>query len=71
MALAGSGVALGLCAALALTRVLRGQLYGVSPSDPPTYAALAAFMLAVALLATWIPTRRAARVDPLSALREE
>jgi predicted permease len=71
LALAGSGVALGLVGALALTRVLSGQLYGVSPSDPPTYAALAVFTLAVALLATWIPTRRAARVDPLSALRDE
>jgi putative ABC transport system permease protein len=71
LALAGWGVALGLFASLALTRVLSSQLYGVSPSDPPTYAALAAFMIGVAVLATWIPTRRAARVDPLSALREE
>jgi predicted permease len=69
-AVAGSGVALGILGALALTRVLRAQLYDVSPTDAPTYAGLALFTIAVALLATWIPARRAAGVDPLTALRE-
>jgi putative ABC transport system permease protein len=57
--------------ALALTRVLRSQLYGVSPTDPPTFAAVAALLLAAATLASYLPARRAARVDPVIALRTE
>jgi predicted permease len=71
VAMAGAGVALGLLGALALTRLLRGQLYGVSATDPLTYAGLACFTITVVLLATWVPARRAARVDPLVALRVE
>jgi putative ABC transport system permease protein len=69
--LAAIGIALGLLAALAVTRVLEGLLYGVSARDPLTFAALAAGLAAVTLLATWMPARRAARVDPILAIRAE
>ncbi|HMV49148.1 MAG TPA: ABC transporter permease, partial [Blastocatellia bacterium] len=65
------GLALGLAGAWAATRVLRGILYGVSVTDPLTFAGIALLLLAVALVACWIPARRAARVDPLAALRAE
>jgi predicted permease len=65
------GIALGLAAALAFTRVLRSLLYEVSPSDPLTLAGTSAVLLAVAVLASWLPARRASRVDPLGALRAE
>ncbi len=69
--LAATGLLLGLPVALALTRLLRGALYGVSTSDPVTYATLVALLAAVALLATYIPARRATRVDPITALKSE
>ena len=69
VALAGAGV--GLVAALLLTRLMAGVLYGVGPSDPATYAAVAAALVAVAFAASWIPARRAARIDPMKALRAE
>ncbi len=65
------GVAIGVVGALALTRVLASLLYGVSARDPLTFAFVAALLGGVALLATWIPARRASRVDPLSAIRSE
>ncbi len=65
------GIGVGLLAALALTRVMRSLLYGVAPTDTLTLAGVAGLLLAVALLACWIPARRAARVDPLVALRHE
>ena len=65
------GVALGMAGSLALTRALSALLYGVSPRDPATFGAIAALLVAVALLATWLPARRAARLDPSSALRSE
>jgi len=65
------GVLLGLACALALSRLLASQLHAVSPTDPLTYALLAAAVVAVALLATWLPARRATRVDPQAALRAE
>jgi putative ABC transport system permease protein len=65
------GLAVGVAAALALTRVMRTQLYGVSATDPATFAALAALLLGVAALAALLPARRATRVDPMIALRAD
>jgi ABC-type lipoprotein release transport system permease subunit len=69
--LAAVGIGAGLAGALALTRVLTGFLYEVSPADPPTLAAVVALLTGSALLASYLPARRAARVDPSRALREE
>ena len=66
-----AGIALGLLGALLFTRVLASLIYGVSARDPLTFAAIAALLAVVALLATWIPAERAARVDPLAAIRQE
>jgi ABC-type antimicrobial peptide transport system permease subunit len=69
--LAAVGVALGTAGAWAMARVLQSLLFGVSARDPMTFAAVAALLGAVALLASWLPARRAARVDPLVAMRAE
>jgi ABC-type antimicrobial peptide transport system permease subunit len=68
---AAGGIALGCAAALALTRVLGSLLYQVSAWDPYAFAGTATMLLATALVATWLPARRAARTDPLDALRTE
>jgi putative ABC transport system permease protein len=65
------GLAAGLIGALAATRVLASLLYGVSPNDPATFAAVSAALMAVMLLAAYLPARRATRIDPITALRTE
>ena len=65
------GLALGLVGAFSISRVLRGLLHGVSPTDPLTFVAVSIVLLAVALLACLVPARRATRVDPIVALRTE
>jgi ABC-type antimicrobial peptide transport system permease subunit len=69
--LACIGTALGLLAALAVTRFAAGLLYGVSPADPITFAFVPAFLVVVALLACTMPARAAARLDPVEILRSE
>jgi putative ABC transport system permease protein len=69
--LCGLGVLLGLAGSVPLTRLLRGVLFGVGPSDPLTLAAASAALVLVAVLACYIPARRALLVDPMSALRHE
>jgi predicted permease len=66
-----AGVVLGLLGAVALTRLITGLLFGVSPTDPLTFAVIAGVLLLAALLACWIPARRAMKVDPQIALRTE
>jgi putative ABC transport system permease protein len=65
------GVAIGLVGSLGLTRFLSGLLFGVKPGDPPTLVAVSALLLAVALFASYIPTRQATKVHPLEALKHE
>ncbi|HTS12993.1 MAG TPA: ABC transporter permease [Candidatus Limnocylindrales bacterium] len=65
------GVAIGLASGLALTRLMSNQLFGISPHDPLTFAATALLVMAVAVLACYIPARRAMRVDPVTAIRCE
>ena len=65
------GVALGLAAALALTRIMKNLLFEVSATDPATFALIALLLVGVALIGSYIPARRAAKVDPLLAIRNE
>ncbi|HXJ17055.1 MAG TPA: FtsX-like permease family protein [Candidatus Polarisedimenticolia bacterium] len=69
--MAVAGIALGLAASLGLTQLMKSLLFGVSVTDPLTLAAVVVVLLAVALLASWIPARKAMRVDPMVALRHE
>jgi predicted permease len=71
LALAGFGIGLGVLLALCFTHLLTNLLYGVTPTDPVTFAIAPAILLAVAALASWLPARRAARIDPMLALRQD
>ena len=67
--LALGGLLLGLCGAFALSRVLRGLLFQISTTDPPTYIGIAVLFVFAALAASYFPARRAASIDPLATLR--
>ena len=69
MLLAGIGVAIGLVAAAGVTRFMSSLLYGVEATDPVTFAAAAVMLMAIALLASYVPALRASRTDPIVALR--
>jgi ABC-type antimicrobial peptide transport system permease subunit len=69
--LVGAGLVIGVAAAVLLTRLISKQLYGVKPTDPQTFVGVAALLVAAGLLASYLPARRATRVDPILALREE
>ncbi len=69
--LVGVGVAIGIPLAIACARLATGLIFGVAPGSPATYIPSAAVLLATGLLAAFLPARRAAKVDPLVALRQE
>jgi ABC-type antimicrobial peptide transport system permease subunit len=71
LSLAGIGVAIGLVAAASLTRLMSSLLFGIAPLDPLTYAAVPVVLLSAALLASYLPARRAAAVDPVETLKAE
>jgi ABC-type antimicrobial peptide transport system permease subunit len=71
MRLVAIGLGVGLIGAWVLSRVLVSQLYGITARDPVTYGAVVLLLAGVALLATYLPARRATRVDPMLALRSE
>jgi ABC-type antimicrobial peptide transport system permease subunit len=71
LGLAGLGLALGLAAAVSGTRLLTSMLFQVQPNDPVVYLAVAVLLGMVALVASYVPARRASRIDPLTAIRQE
>ena len=71
LALVGLGLVAGVAVALGASRFVESMLFGLSPADPPTYGSVAGVIIAVALLASLLPASRAARVDPMTALRTE
>jgi putative ABC transport system permease protein len=71
LALALAGVAIGAAVAFALTRWMESLIFGVSPTDPVTFSAVSAVLVVIAMLASYVPARRAVRVDPMRSLRVE
>jgi putative ABC transport system permease protein len=71
LGLTSIGIGIGLAGAIALTRYIEGMLYGVTPLDPLTYVAVVALFAAVTSIASYVPARRATRIDTLTALRYE
>ena len=71
LASSGAGIVVGLAASLGAGRLLRAQLYGVGPADPATYVAVAVALLATAVAAAYLPARRATRIAPAEALRQD
>jgi len=71
LAVIASGLIIGIVAALGATRLIEGALWGVTPSDPPTYGVVIAAITLVALFACLVPAYRAMKVDPLTAIRRE
>jgi ABC-type antimicrobial peptide transport system permease subunit len=65
------GLVVGFAGTLFITRMMRALLFGVSPTEPAVFFAIAALLLGVSILACWVPARRAMRLDPLEALRQE
>ncbi|MEN6338206.1 MAG: FtsX-like permease family protein, partial [Phycisphaerales bacterium] len=71
MKLTAAGTVLGMILAVALTRVVSSLLYGVTPTDPLTFLLATALLVAIGCVSCWLPARRAARIDPMAALRHE
>jgi putative ABC transport system permease protein len=71
MRLTGLGIGIGLVGAFGLTRLMKTLLFGIGAADPLTYVAIAGLLATIALLACWLPARRATKVDPMIALRYE
>jgi ABC-type antimicrobial peptide transport system permease subunit len=69
--LVGAGLAIGLVASLAGTRIMEGLLYGIEPRDPVTFGAIGVLVFAITVIACWLPAWRAARMSPMIALRQE
>jgi putative ABC transport system permease protein len=69
--LAAAGLVLGLAGSFALTRLIATMLFGVAPTDPLTFSAVSVILLGIAVLASWLPARRATRIDPIAALRSD